>query len=104
MGGALRAGYTWADSLTDVEARQAYELRALESLSGGAPQVRMCSGEVDEATALIYDFLCACDGEGGASDGLYDGLSVSGSEEEGALAYDGVEQLRELKQKEVAAA
>ena len=50
---------TWAEALHNAEARQAYELRSLESLGGDAPQVRLCSGDVDEACELIFDFLCS---------------------------------------------
>ena len=53
-----REGSNWADSLRDVEARQAYEIRLLDSLGDDAPQVRMCSGDCDEACELIFDFLC----------------------------------------------
>ena len=67
---AHRAAGTWADSLSDVEARQAYELRALDSLGDDAPQVRLCSGDADEACELIFDFLCSdVDPPGGGGSG-----------------------------------
>ena len=45
--------------MTSWQARQAYELRSLESLGDDAPQVRMCSGDCEEACELIFDFLCS---------------------------------------------
>ena len=48
----------WANSLTDVDARQAYELRALEALGDDAPQeVRLCAAVVEEAAQLIFAHL-----------------------------------------------
>ena len=46
----------------DIEARQAYEMRSLDSLGDAAPHVRLCSGDVDECCELIFDFLCGTDG------------------------------------------
>ena len=47
----------WLDSLHDLEGRQAYELRALESLGEDAPQVRFCPPDASEACKLILEFL-----------------------------------------------
>ena len=48
----------WANSLTDVDARQAYELRSLEALGADAPQeVRLCAAVVEEAAQLIFAHL-----------------------------------------------
>ena len=47
----------WATSLTDVDARQAYELRSLEALGEDAPEVRLCAADAEEAAQLIVNHL-----------------------------------------------
>ena len=54
---ARRERNTWADTLHDAEARQAYEL-ALVDMACPSACVRVCSGDADEACELIFDFLC----------------------------------------------
>lgn len=55
------SGRGWADSMHDVEARQAYELRALEAMGDDAPHVRLCGSDVEEASQLIYEFISRVD-------------------------------------------
>jgi len=74
----------WADSLTDVDARQAYELRSLEALGDDAPQVRLCGADADEAAQLIFDHL--------SSEDLASSVPDDYSDDDGADYYYGLDE------------
>lgn len=54
LAGAAR---DWASTLHDEVVRQDYELRALANLGDGAPPIRHCAADCDEACELIIKTL-----------------------------------------------
>jgi hypothetical protein len=83
----------WADSLHDVEARQAYEMRALEALGPDGPEVRHCAPSADEAAEIILEMLFRPPADDAGADSDYESDDVFAAERPLAKADPPLEKL-----------